>query len=397
MKRHSIAQTFAIAALNLRSIPARFGSTTVALAGFAGVVAVLVGLLSIAEGFRSMHEGSSAPDVAILLRAGTTEELGSQFDQEQAKIAAAADQVARDAQGAFASPEVLVIAEVPLGARGIKANFSLRGVTANAVRLRRHYHIVSGRERRPGTSELTIGIGAASQFADLHIGGEIVTGNARWQIVGTFADGGSAAESEIWSDAAVLQNVFNRGPTYQSVRVRLRDPAAFRSFKDAMTRDPRVNARVLTERAFLAGQSRALVEMATAIGAAIGLLMGLGAMVAALNAMYTAVSARTREIATLRALGFGRTTVIASVLAESLAIGLVGGIAGALLAYLAFDGMRASTINFSTYSQVAFVFTVTPLLLLQGIAYALLLGLLSGLLPGLRAARLPLVEGLRAV
>lgn len=396
MKRNVIAQALAITAINLRSIPARIGSTTVALAGFAGVVAVLVGLLSIAEGFRSMHEGAGADDVAIVLRAGATDELGSQLDQEQAKIAATADLVARDSTGALVSPELLVIAEVPLTGRGVKANFSLRGVTAQAAKLREDFRIVSGRDRQPGTSEVTVGVGAASQFPDLRVGSDLVMGTARWRIVGEHADGGGVAESELWADAALLQNFFNRGPSYQTIRVRLQGPAAQRAFRDAMTRDPRMNVRVLPERKFLADQSRALVDIVTAIGTAIGLLMGLGAIVAALNAMYTAVSTRTREIATLRALGFGSGTVVTSVLAESLIIGLAGGLLGALLAWLTFDGMRASTINFATYSQVAFVFTVTPPLLVQGVAYALILGLFSGLLPGLRAARLPLVDGLRA-
>lgn len=396
MKRNVFAQALAIVSVNLQSIPARIGSTTVALAGFAGVVAVLVGLLSIAEGFRSMHEGAGADDVAILLRAGATDELGSQLDQEQAKIAAAADQVARDSAGALVSPELLVVAEVPLSARGVKANFSLRGVTPAAAKLRGAFRIVTGRDRQPGTSEVTVGVGAASQFPDLRVGADLVMGSSRWRIVGVHSDGGSVAESELWADAALLQNFFNRGPTFQSVRVRLSSAGAQRAFKDAMTRDPRMNVRVIPERRFLAEQSRMLVDMATAIGTAIGVLMGLGAVVAALNAMYSAVSTRTREIATLRALGFGKGTVVTSVLAESLVIGLAGGILGASLAWLAFDGMRASTINFATYSQVAFVFTVTPALLLQGVTYALLLGLFSGLLPGLRAARMPLVQGLRA-
>jgi putative ABC transport system permease protein len=395
MKRNFLAQASAITVMNLRSIPARIGSTTVALAGFAGVVAVLVGLLSIAEGFRAMHEGAGAEDVAILLKAGATEELGSQFEQEPVNIAGSADHVARDAAGPLVSAELLSIAEIPLGTAGMKANFSLRGVTPAAARLRQQFRVVNGRDRRPGSSELTVGVGAASQFPELSVGSEIVMGAARWRIVGAHADGGSVAESEIWGDVAVLQNFFHRGTTYQSIRVRLESPGAMRQFTDAMGLDPRMNARVFPERRFLAAQSRTLVNVATAIGTAIGLLMGLGAVVAALNAMYSAVTARTREIATLRALGFGSGTVIVSLLAESLFIGAAGGLIGAAVAYLVFDGMRASTINFSTYSQVAFAFNVTPALLAQGVLYALVLGLLSGLPPGLRAARMPLMDGLR--
>jgi putative ABC transport system permease protein len=395
MKRNLLSQALAIISVNLRSIPARMGSTTVALAGFAGVVAVLVGLLSIAEGFRSMHEGAGADDVAIVLRAGATDELGSNFEQEPAKIASSADHVARDATGALVSAELLAIAEVPLSGSGMKANFSLRGVTPAAARLRRSFRIVSGRDRAPGTSELTVGVGTASQFPDLHVGADVVMGNTKWRIVGEHSDGGGVAESEIWGDAAVLQNFLNRGPTYQSIRVKLDSPGSMRRFIDAMGRDPRMNARVFPERKFLADQSRTLVNIATAIGTTIGLLMGLGAVVAALNAMYSAVSTRTREIATLRALGFGSATVVTSLLAEALIIGAVGGLIGALLAWFVFDGMRASTINFATYSQVAFTFAVTPALLAQGVLYALVLGLLSGLPPGLRAARMPLVEGLR--
>jgi len=395
MKPNSLVQMMAVTSLNLRSIPGRIGTTTVALTGFAGVVAVLVGLLSIAEGFRAMHESAGADDVAILLRAGATDELGSQIDQEPAKIAASADHVARDAGGALVSPELLTIAEVPLRASGMKANFTLRGVTPVAPRLRRSFRIVKGRDRHPGTSELTVGLGAASQFPDLRVGSDVVMGTSRWRIVGEHADGGGVAESEIWGDAAVLQNFLNRGPSYQSIRVRLDSADSMRRFTDAMGRDPRMNVRVFPERKFLADQSRMLVNIATAIGTTIGLLMGLGAIIAALNAMYSAVAVRTKEIATLRALGFGSGTVVSSLLAESLIIGFAGGVVGAVLAYFAFDGMRASTINFATYSQVTFAFTVTPALLVQGVLYALVLGLLSGLPPGLRAARMPLVEGLR--
>jgi len=389
------SQVAAVTALNLRNIRERLTSSIVALVGIAGVVTVLIGVLSIGEGFRAVLDQAGAADVAIVLRGGATDEMGSNLSQEQTRLVADSPQIRRDADGAISSPELYVVVDVPMRTTGTAANVPLRGVSPNASKLREGFRIVSGQNFMPGTFEVIVGRGAARQFAGLEVGNTLRWGTTEWRVAGIFADRGSVAESEIWTDATVLQGAYNRGSSYQSMRVRLNDAGAMQAFKDSLTADPRLNVRVFSEKQYYEEQSRTLTQLVRTIGTAIAVLMGLGAVFAALNTMYSAVAARTREIATLRALGFGSGPVIVSVLAEALLLGLVGGLIGMLVSYFAFNGMQASTMNFASFSQITFAFTVTPALLTQALVYALLLGLIGGLLPSLRAARLPITTGLR--
>jgi putative ABC transport system permease protein len=223
----------------------------------------------------------------------------------------------------------------------------------------------------------------------------VVWGSQTWKVVGVFEAGGSVSESEVWTDLTVLQGVYRRGNSVQIVRVRLESPASLGVLERWLDADPRIDATVRTERDFYADQSRILIAMIRYVGTTIALLMGIGAVFAALNTMYSAVSTRTREIATLRALGFGAAPVVVSVLLEAMVLGLLGGVAGGALVYAALNGYQASTLNFASFSQVTFAFTVTPGLLVTGLGYSLILGLVGGLLPALRAARLPVTEGLR--
>lgn len=395
MPANALTQIRAITSMNLRNMSQRLASSAVALIGIAGVVTVLIGVLSISEGFRAVLDLSGADDVAIVLRSGSTDEMSSGLTQEQTRLIADAPDVQRDAEGPVASPELYVVIDVPLRSTGTGANVPLRGVGPQAEKLRQDFRIVAGRNFTPGTFEVIAGRGAAAQFEGLSVGNTLRWGTTQWRVTGIFEDRGSVAESEIWTDATILQGAYNRGNTYQSTRVKLTDAGALQSFKDTLTRDPRLNVRIFTEKQYYEEQSRLLVTLVRTLGTFIALLMGLGAIFAALNTMYSAVSARTREIATLRALGFGPLPLVVSVLAEALLIGLTGGIIGMLVAYFAFNGLRASTLNFASFSQITFAFTVTPKLLLQGLAYALILGLAGGLLPGLRAARLPITAGLR--
>jgi putative ABC transport system permease protein len=395
MAGSTMTQISAITSMNLRNVSQRLTSSVVALVGIAGVVMVLIGVLSISAGFRAVLTLSGARDVAIVLRSGATDEMGSGLSQEQTRIIADSKDIARDAQGTIASPELYVIVDIPLKRTVTAANVPLRGVGPQAPQLRQNFRIVEGRNFTPGTFEIVAGRGASEQFAGLTVGNKLRWGTTDWTVVGIFEDRGSVAESEVWTDATVLQGAYNRGTTYQSMRVKLTSPDAFQSFEDALTKDPRLSVRMFTERDYYERQSRTLIALVSTIGATIAVLMGLGAVFAALNTMYSAVSTRTREIATLRALGFGSTPVVISVLTEALLIGLAGGIIGALIAYLAFNGVRASTMNFTTFSQITFAFTVTPMVLVLGVVYALILGFIGGLLPGLRAARLPITTGLR--
>jgi putative ABC transport system permease protein len=395
MASNAFSQISAITGMNLRNMSERLTSSIVALIGIAGVVTVLIGVLSIGEGFRAVLDLSGADDVAIVLRNGATDEMGSGLAQTQTRIIADPAAVKRDQDGPIASPELYVIVDVPLKSTGTAANVPFRGVGPQAPKLRQNFRIVEGRNFTPGTFEIVVGRGASGQFAGLTVGNRLRWGTTDWVVAGIFEDRGSVAESEIWTDATVLQGVYNRGTSYQSMRVKLNNAAALQSFKDTLTSDPRLNVRIFTEKQYYEEQSRILTTLVRSIGAVIAILMGLGAVFAALNTMYSAVSARTREIATLRALGFGSAPVVASVLAEALLIGLVGGVIGMLISYFAFNGLRASTMNFATFSQITFAFTVTPQLLIQGLTYALVLGFIGGLLPSLRAAKLPITTGLR--
>jgi putative ABC transport system permease protein len=269
----------------------------------------------------------------------------------------------------------------------------LRGVGLRARELRRKFTIVEGRDFQPGTFEVIVGRGAQLQFAGLQVGARLQSGTTEWRVVGAFEDDGSVAESEIWTDAAILQGAYSRGTSFQSQRVRLVAPDALQTFKDALSLDPRLNVRVLTEKQYMAEKSATIDTLITVAGGAIGVLMGLGAVFGALNTMYSAVAARSREIATLRALGFGAWPVVISVLAEAMLLALVGGLFGGVLAYFGFNGVRASTMN--GFNQMTFAFAVTPQLLMHGLLYGLALGFIGGLLPGIRAAKLPVTTGLR--
>lgn len=391
----TIRQAVAVTALNLASLPQRLSAATVAVVGIGGVVAVLVAVLSISEGFRAAMELAGREDMGIVLRGGSSDELSSGLSLDAVRHALDSPGIVQGPNGPLASPELYVIVDVPIRGTGTKANVSLRGVGPGAFDIRGAFAIVEGRPFRRGLNEVIVGRGAASQFADLAVGDVVRFGRTPWTVTGIFEDGGSISESEIWADATALQGAYNRGTSFQSVRVRLPGPGQLQQIERHLRSDPRFNMTVRTEREFLKSQSSILIAIVQTLGVMIAALMGVGAVFAALNTMYAAVAARAREIATLRALGFGAAPVVASVLAEALLLGLFGGVLGAALAYLGFNGFQASTLNFQSFSQVTFAFTVTPALMGTGVVYALLLGLVGGLLPGIRAARMPVTQALR--
>ena len=388
-------QLFAVTAMNLRNLPARLGTSLVAVVGIGGVVAVLVSLLSMGEGFRAALDLSGRDDVALVLRGGSSDELSSAFDREQVSVIAAAPGIVRDARGPVASPEFYTIVDLPMRSTGTEANVPFRGVTSRAAEVREDFRIVAGRMFHPGRNEVIVGRGAFAQFGNVDLGRTVVWGSQAWQVVGVFEAGGSISESEVWADLTVLQGVYRRGNSVQIVRVKLESPDSIAKVSGWLDADPRLDATVRSERDFYADQSRILVTMIRYVGTTIAVLMGIGAVFAALNTMYSAVSSRTREIATLRALGFGAAPVVTSVLLESVALGLIGGVLGGAIVYLGLNGYQASTLNWASFSQVTFAFTVTPALLVTGLVYSLILGLVGGLLPALRAARLPVTTGLR--
>ena len=389
-----LSQIFAVVVYNLRTIPERKGSALTAAVGIAGVVLVLVGVLAIAAGFQRALTATGSKDVAIVLRSGADNEMNSGLTREDVRLISDSPGLARGAAGPLASAELFVIIDLPKRSTGTEANVPMRGVSASSFDVRGNIHFVQGRKFEAGKNEVIVGAGAARAFAGLDLGKEIQLGANRWKVVGIFTAGGGAPESEVWTDAEVLQPAYNRNG-YQSVYARLSSPASFTPFKDALTTNPQLKVKVVTLDEFFAEQSSQVSEFITTIGKFVATMMAFGALFAALNTMYSAVAARTREIATLRALGFGSGPIVMSVLVESVVIALVGGAVGAGSAWLAFDGYQASTINWQTFSQVTFAFAVTPALLGTAITWAAILGLIGGLFPAIRASRLPIAAALR--
>jgi len=388
-------QIFSVAWLSIRTIRERLGSSAVAVVGIAGVVIVFVAVLSIAEGFSRTMQTAGAADRAIIMRGGADSEMTSGLAGDAVEIMKQAPGIRREAQRPAFSPELYVMVDLPKRSTQTPANVPLRGVTDEVLKVRYDAKIVEGRMLTFGTNEIVAGRAAAGQFMGLTVGSTLTTGQATWKVVGIFEAGGSVSETELWGDAHTLQGAFRRNNSYQSALARLETPGSYKTFKDWLTSNPQLNVSVVPETEYYAAQSEVLTSLIRTVGVGIAVLMGFGAVFGAILTMYTAVSTRTREIATLRALGFNTTSVVISVLAESLALGAVGGVAGGVLAYVAFNGYETSTINFQTFSQVAFAFAVTPWLLAQGLAYALIMALVGGLLPALKAARLPIASALR--
>ncbi len=390
-----MSQTLAVTALNLRTIPQRLSSSGVAIVGIAGVVVVFVSVLSIASGFTAAMQGTGSPSRALVMRSGADSEMTSGIGGPDADIIKQAPGLRRDGQTPLASAELFVIIDLPKRSTGTAANVPMRGVEPSAFAVRDELKIIEGRAFEFGTNEIIVGRGASGQFAGLTVGHVLRSGQATWTVVGIFEAGGGVTETEIWVDARVLQGVYRRGNSYQTVLARLDSADSFDTFRDWLITNPQLNVQVRRETEYYAQQSRALSGLIQGVGFGIAVLMGIGAVFGAILTMYTAVSTRSREIATLRALGFNSTSVVVSVLAESLALGALGGLIGGAWAYFGFNGYQTSTINFQTFSQVAFAFQVTPQLLGMGLCYSLLMGLVGGLFPALRAARLPIPSALR--
>lgn len=390
-----LSQLGALISFGLRSLPARKGSAAAAVVGVAGVVAVLVGVLSIGEGFEKVMTAAGSPDSAIVLRGGADSEMTSVLTREDVEVIKNAPGVTRESGAALASPELFVLVDLQKRSTGTDANVPMRGVTKTAFAVRPEIKIVEGRMFAWGTNEVIVGRSAQTQFRGTEVGTLLKFGQTSWKVVGVFEGSGGIAESEVWSDAAVLAPAYQRGSTSQTVLVKLASAGAFQQFKDALTSDPRVNLRIERETDYYAAQSRALRLMVTGLAFIVCSLMGLAAIFGALNTMYTAVAARAREIATLEALGFGGGAVMISVMFEALLLAIFGGLIGAIGAYFAFNGYRTATMNWQSFSQVAFAFTVTPRLMAGAILYALFIGLIGGFFPAIRAARMPVSAALR--
>ena len=388
-------QTASIAKFGLLSIPRRRGAVLATIVGIAGVVTVLVGVLSISAGFEQAMAASGSPDTAMVLRSGADSEMVSGFVRAETRTIADSPGVARSAQGPLSSAELFVIIDIPKRSTGKDANVPLRGVEPAAFQVHDNLKIIRGRMFDWGKNEVIVGSGAASEFAGLDVGSNIKVGRSEWPVVGVFSAGGGLAESEVWTGATVLQETYHRGDSFQSVQAKLISPGAYTQFRDSLTSNPQLSVKVQRQSEYYADQSQTMSKLITTLGFLIAFLMAIGAVFGALNTMYSAVSTRTREIGTLRALGFGAGAVVVALMIESLVLALFGGLIGASLAYFAFNGIHTSTMNFQSFSQVAFAFRVTPQLLIRGIIWAAIIGLIGGLFPAIRAARLPIAAALR--
>ncbi|MCE7032047.1 ABC transporter permease [Lysobacter sp. GX 14042] len=387
-------QTLAVASVGVSSLPQRWGASGVIIIGIAGVVGVLVAMLAMGAGFSATLNSTGDENTAIILRGGAMAETNSVITRDQVPLITALDGIASGQGGRpLASPELSQVVSLPTMADGTDANVQLRGVGDTAWELRQQVQLVAGRRFNPGLRELVVGSGAAQQFRGLEIGNAVRFGNQEWTVVGRFASG-DAHESELWADAEVVATTYNR-PAFQSVTARLEQGDGFDRLKAALAGDPRLKLDVLTTADYYRRQSEGLAKLIDILGRVIGTIMAVGAVFGALNTMYAAVAGRAREVATLRALGFRGLPVVLAVMLETMLLALLGGVLGAGLAWLVFNGYTVSTLG-SNFSQVVFQFKVTPELLWTGMKWALGIGLVGGLFPALRAARLPVTDALRA-
>lgn len=380
---------------NFRSVKARWTSAIVAVLGIAGTVGVFVAMLSLARGFKATLVSSGSYDNAIIMRAGATSEMTGGVGIDAVKIIQDAPGIARGTDGPLVTPEVVLVAPIPLISTNTDANVQVRGVSKNVLQIRNKVKIVQGRMFQPGLDEVVVGKNANTSYAGLTVGNTINLGTVRWQVVGVFDAGGSSFDSEIWADAHLIGPAYNRPDTlFQSVTVHLASPDSFQQFKDAVVSDPRLNVDVTREIDYYSKQSTRLTTLITVLGGLIAAIMAIGAVFGALNTMYSAVAERGREIATMRALGFGGPSVVFSFVIEALLIALVGGLLGCLVV-LPLNGLTTGAMNLQTFSHLAFAFKITPELLVKGIIFALVMGFVGGLLPAMRAASRPVASALR--
>jgi putative ABC transport system permease protein len=383
---------------NLLSARERWSSSVVAVVGIAGTVGVFVAMLALARGFQATVTSSGLPHNAIVQRAGSDNEMTSFVVADDVRIVEDLTQVARGQSGPLVSPEVVVIAALPMRATpDADANVQIRGVTPRVLEVRDNVKLVEGRFLTPGLAEAVVGRGARDAYVGLDLGSTVRIGAGTWTIVGVFDGQGTAFDSEVWADAATLNGFYQRPPNvYQSATARLRSPDDFPAFEATLEGDPRLTAQATREPEYYAKQSQTVTTLITVLGTIIAVIMGLGAVFGALNTMYSAVSERSREIAVLRAIGFGGGAIVLSFFVESLIIAFVGGLVGCI-AVLPVNGLTTGTINWQTFSHLAFAFRITPDLMALGMVFALLMGAVGGLPPAIRAARANVAHTLRAL
>jgi putative ABC transport system permease protein len=394
--RAFLLQIWAVTMINLRSIPQRFWLSLSTVMAVALVVVVLLSFLAMANGFQRTLSSAGSDEIAIILRGGSQAEINSTVSREQVRLIEDAPGVAKGANGKpLTSAELYLIVDGVKRSSQTKANLPLRGIGQEGAAVRKDISIVQGRMFNSGANEIVVGKGLQREFQGFEIGQTVGFGTSRWTVVGVFDAGGSVFESEIWADLPVVQSLFNRSNVFQTVRVRLENPAALETLKRFADEDPRLKLDVKSENAYFAEQAAQTSDLIQNLGWPLAIAMALGALAGALNTMYSSVAARSVEIATLRAIGFGGFPAFIGTMMESLLLSVLGGIIGAAATYLIFDGFSASTLG-ASFTQVVFSFKLSPLLIAQGVLLALAVGLIGGLFPAIRAARMPIVAGLNS-
>jgi putative ABC transport system permease protein len=391
-----IRQIFAVVAMNLRSLPQRLGPSLVIIIGSAGVVAVLVAVLGMTAGMAKTLQGTGHEDRAIVLRNGSASETGSALSRNAARIINDAPGIKRDREGRpLASAEPLRLLKLFKRDDGSEVTAVLRGLGALAAQVRPEMKMLQGRWFRPSVNEVIVGRTAQAQYRNTEVGSRLSTRTATWVVVGIFSTDGDAHESELMTDADTLMSS-DQGSTYGSVTAVLEAPGALRTLTDALRNNPGLHVDVMRERDYFSRQSAAVSRLLAVLIYVVGSIMGVGAVFGALNTMYSAVSARTTEIATLRAIGFGAAPIVVSVLIEALLLAAAGGMLGAAAAWLFVNGLAVSTTQGSAHAQLIFDISVTLRLSLAGVGASVAIGFIGGLFPAIRAARLPIASALRA-
>lgn len=388
-------QTWQVTRVGLATVTQRLGSSSVVVVGIAGVVGVLVAMLAMSDGFAETLRSTGNDRTAIVLRGGSQAELNSVLDRDSANVVTQAPGVKKDAQGKpIASGELVVVANLPRkGDPNSDSNVPIRGVSDDVWTLRDQVKIVEGRKFRPGLGEIIVGKGAKAQFDGIDVGKTLRLAGQTWTVVGVF-ESHDALESELWADTQSVASAYRRGSSVQSVTVMLDSPKAFDTFKANLIADPRLKVDVSTTQEYFSKQSEGLTKVLRAVGITVGIIMAIGAIFGALNTMFAAIQARAREIATLRAIGFRGVPVVVSVMLETMMLALLGGLIGAGVVWVIFNGYTTSTLG-ANFSQVVFRFHVSGELLWTGIKWALAIGFIGGLFPALRAARVPVTTALR--
>ena len=393
--RSVVLQVAAVTAINLKSMSQRAWLSLSTVVAIALVIVVLLAFLAMANGFARTLAGSGSQDIAIIMRGGSQAEINSTVTLDQVRLIEEGPGIARDADGKpLVSPELYLVVNGIKRTTGTKVNLPLRGIGERGAALRKKITISAGRMFNRGANEILVGKGVMHEFQGFELGTTVTFGTSRWTVVGVFDAGGSVFESELWADLPVVQSLFKR-VNLQTVRVRLESPASLALLKDYVDTDPRLKLDVKSEAAYFAEQASQTSDLIQKLGWPLAIAMAFGALAGALNTMYSSVAARTIEIATLRAIGFGGFAAFVGTMVESLVLAAAGGAIGAVATYLVFDGFTASTLG-GNFTQIVFSLKLSPALVAEGVALALIIGLIGGLFPAVRAARMPIVAGLSA-